>query len=177
MEDKFTILNLNHRFLSLKILVFLLILIPYFLSSQRILQLEMVNDPETMKYYEGMEITFKIKGSDEWLTRTIEIIMINEQAIVFNEGFYKLDEITAIQNKRFGVLIFSSVMTTFGTAWLGFGAIEELAFAGKQHTAKTWIIGGTAALLGYGMRKLFYKHNKKLNSGRYRLRLLELSMY
>nr|HMP32586.1 hypothetical protein [Saprospiraceae bacterium] len=82
-----------------------------------------------------------------------------------------------IQNKRFGVLLFSSAMTTFGTAWLGFGLIEEVARSGRQSDAKTWIIGGTAAAIGYGMRKLFYKHNKPLNTNRYRLRLIELTMY
>lgn len=147
------------------------------LIGQRILQLEMVNDPETVKYYEGMEITFKVKNSESWHTRIIERIMIGEQAIVFNEGFYKIDDISAIQSKRFGVLLFSGAMTTFGTAWLGFGAIEEVARKGRQSDAKTWVIGGTAAALGYGMRKLFYKHNKPINNERYRLRLLDLSIY
>ena len=147
------------------------------ICAQRILQLEMINDPETIKYYEGMDITFKVQNSEEWHTRVIERIMINEQAIVFNEGFYKINEITAIQNKRLGVLLFSGAITTFGTAWLGFGAIEEVARKGRQSDAKTWVIGGSAAALGYGMRKLFYKHNKPLNSNRYRLRLLDLSVY
>ena len=147
------------------------------ICAQRILQLEMINDPETIKYYEGMDITFKVQNSEEWHTRVIERIMINEQAIVFNEGFYKINEITAIQNKRLGVLLFSGAITTFGTAWLGFGAIEEVARKGRQSDAKTWVIGGSAAALGYGMRKLFYKHNKPLNSNRYRLRLLDLSLY
>jgi hypothetical protein len=160
-----------------RFLVLLFSIFFFTLSSQRVLQLEMVNDPETIKYYEGMELTFKTKYSDEWETRTIQTIMMKEQVIVFNEGFYKLDEIIAVENKRFGVLIFSSAMTTFGTAWIGFAAIDEIARAGNQSSAKTWVIGGSAAAIGYGMRKLFYKHKKPLNTNRYRLRLLELTLY
>jgi hypothetical protein len=165
---------MRFKIITIVILTFLTLDFSY---CQRILQVEMVNDPETIKYYEGMEIIFKVKNSEDWHSRVIERIMIQEKAIIFNEGFYKLDDITAIQNKRFGVLLFSGAMTTFGTAWLGFGFIEEVARKGKQSDVKTWVIGGTAAALGYSMRKLFYKHNKPINKERYRLRLLDLSVY
>lgn len=145
------------------------------INAQRLLQLEMINDPESTKYYEGMNITFMIKGSDEWITRRIETIMISDNAILFDEGFFNVNDIVAVQTKRYGIALMSGALQSFGAGWTGFGIIDEVARPGKQSSLQTWVIGASSFLTGWGLRKLFYKRKHALGS-RYRLRLMDLSM-
>lgn len=144
-------------------------------QAQSVLQLEMINQPQVKKYWEGSELTFKIKGSDDWLERRIESIMITDSALVFNEGFFKLKDITSIQTKRIEIAVLSGSLQSFGAGWLGFAAIDEISRKGQQTTTKTWVIGSTAFITGWALRKLFYKRTHPLGS-RYRLRMLDLSV-
>jgi hypothetical protein len=144
--------------------------------SQKILQLEMINHVESIKYYEGSKITFRVIGSDNWLERTIENIMIPEQTIIFNEGMYHINQIQAIRTKRWGVFALGAGLSSFGTAWTGLAILDELR-KNDQSNIKDYVIGLTSILSGYTLNKLFFNKNNDTSSNRYRLRLLDLSMY
>ncbi|HMS68702.1 MAG: hypothetical protein IPN72_15440 [Saprospiraceae bacterium] len=145
------------------------------LWSQKYLQLETINDPQTLKYTENDKLTFRSVSLPDWQSRRIERLVIPDSLVIFNDGFMKLDQFDAIQTTRPIVGIAGKGFMTFGVAWGVFGIIDELYNPGKQIDTKTVVIGSTSFLVGYGLQKLFYKRTHKLGK-RYRLRLLDLSI-
>jgi hypothetical protein len=154
----------------------LLISCPIYSHAQRILQLEMVNQTKSIKYYEGSKITLKLAGSEEWIDRKIESIMMAEKSIIFDQGILSLDQISAIQTKRWGVFAMSSALGSFGTTWTGFALLDDLR-KDNNTTMQTYAIGLSSMAAGYALNKLFFNRTNSIASKRYRLRLLDLSVY
>ena len=145
------------------------------LNAQRYLQLETVNDPYAIKYVENQHITYMSKTLNEWQNRKIERLMVPDSLVLFYDGFMRLEDFAAVQTKRPAIGAASLTLGTFGAGWLAFAIVDELYQPGKQIDAQTLAIGGTGLVLGYTLRKFFFKRTHKLGQ-RYRLRLLDLSI-
>ncbi len=157
-------------FLSISIM-----LLALSVSGQRYLQLETINDPQTLKYVENQKITYMSKTLPEWQTRKIEKLMIADSLVLFYDGFMRLNDFDAIQTKRPAVGAASITLGTFGAGWLAFAVVDELYQPGRQLDTQTLVIGGAGLLLGYTLNKFFYKRTHKLGN-RYRLRMIDLSI-
>lgn len=164
-------MNISLARLSLLITFSLIMLTQAF--SQKYLQIETYNDPKTIKIVQGEKIAYKLKTSDDWFDGKIEKLLVEENTIVFENAFVRLEDITHIMRYRPFANYIGSGLMTFGTAWLVFGSIGTLAKGDDFGPAI--IIGGGAIAIGWLMRKLFYKRPIEMGK-RYRLRLIDLSL-
>ncbi|MFK7933034.1 MAG: hypothetical protein AB8G22_05950 [Saprospiraceae bacterium] len=146
-------------------------------SAQKVLQLEKYgNLKKTRKYYIGQEVTYQLKGDDLWYTLPIERIIEEENIVVFNDRFVKLDSIRAIKSfhTRDRSRRMATTLNVFGIAWSVFalgGSIANEDFSYRRGDA---ITTATALTLGHLVKWIF--KDKKYKMGRkYRLRTLDLS--
>ena len=143
-------------------------------SAQRFLQIEMINDPVTIKIQEGEVISYKIYESDDWLTSKIEKFLISEKAIVLETGYVRLEDISHVMRYRPFANYLGKGLMTFGAGWLVYGGIAAIG-ADFDFGGDTLIIGGGSFFFGWLIRKLFYKKPIVIGN-RYRLRLLDLTL-
>lgn len=147
------------------------------LEAQKTLILEKRGSTKTKRFYEGDEITYRIKGEKLWETATI-IRMIPEQNILVLDRIYvKVDSIGAllkIKNRRVTNGL-SAQLYVFGAAWTAYTAIDDLVVSErKTDWEAAAYVGGTSLLVGTLLRLLPKTKTIKLGKKR-RLRLLDLT--
>lgn len=143
--------------------------------GQEFLQIEIQNDPETVKFLLGQKVIIKTKQSDEWQTIVLRQFLYESNTIVYDQGFINLDDIAAIREHRQGVALLSAALMTFGGGWLVFGILGQGLDSKAEFGVREITIGVAALVTGWGLRKAF--HNRDYVMGkRYRLRLLDLRM-
>lgn len=151
--------------------------------AQKFIQLELPGDPIANKYFEGRIISYKLEDyPDDFFDKTIQRIDIENNLLVFDDGFINVDEITHIRRYRPWAKALGYLLNTFGAVWLGYGAIAT-SFAdddgfGNEGTKFGWdtaIIGSTAIVAGWVLRKWLYKKDYKLGKHA-RLRMLDITM-
>lgn len=167
--------NIMFHPLPNKVLMILAFFFSYgVVTGQKYLQIEMINDPVTIKIQEGEIITYKLHDSEEWITSKINRFLVEEKAIVMEDGFARLEDISYIMRYRPVADYIGKGLMTFGTGWLVYGGIAAVG-ADFDFGGDTLLIGGGSFFFGWLIRKLFNK--KPLHIGhRYRLRLLDLSL-
>jgi len=148
---------------------------PQVVDAQVVLYLEVMTEDKPIKYYEGQELMYKSKAfPDDWLKIKIERIMDEEKLILFDGGMLKLDDIIQIRRTRGWATVLGYMLQTFGVAWFGFGGIAHFTTDSFDFGVDTAVIGGTAIISGWLIKKLFrfkkYKIGKKI-----RLKILDLS--
>jgi hypothetical protein len=144
--------------------------------SQEFLQIETKNDPTTIKFGRGSVLLIKTVSEPE-VYRPIQILDFDytNQAIIYDEGRLALADIKSILQKRAEVNVFSKMLMTFGTVWLGYGLLGGQL--GKNETSgyADLAIGASSVALGYGMYRAFYKRHIQIGD-KYKLRLIDLRM-
>ncbi len=152
-------------------------------SAQKFIQLELPGDPIAFKYFEGSSIAYKLADyPEDFFNKTIQTIDIDNELLVFDDGFIEVSEITHIRRFRPWAKALGYSLNTFGVVWLGYGALGA-AFAeddgfGNEGTRFGWdtaVIGGTALLTGWILRKWLYKKDYKIGKHA-RLRMLDITM-
>lgn len=148
---------------------------PKIVDAQVVLYLEIMTEDKPIKYYVGQELMYKSKAfPDDWLKIRIERIMDEEKLILFDGGMLKLEDITQIRRNRGWATVAGYMLQTFGVAWFGFGGIAHFTTDSFNFGVDTAVIGGTAIVSGWLIKKLFrfkkYKIGKKV-----RLKILDLS--
>lgn len=151
--------------------------------AQKFIQLELPGDPIANKYFEGSSIAYKLVDyPDEYFNKVINRIDVENKLLVFDDGFIEVADITHIRRFRPWAKALGYSLNAFGVVWLGYGALgavfaEDDGF-GNEGTRFGWdtaIIGGTALLTGWIMRKWLYKKDYKLGKHA-RLRMLDITM-
>lgn len=158
-----------------RIILFICLFTSGFLFSQEFLQLETINDPETLKFGLRSKVTLRTKTNKDWQTIKLERLLFNDTVIVHTNGLLHLDEITDLRLNRPVVLALSRGAQTFGSAWLVYGSISGELFRNRVEWASIGF-GVGSIIAGYLFKKAFYHRNVKLGS-RYRLRLMDLRVY
>ena len=130
--------------------------------------MEKRNSLKTKRFYEGDEITYKLRGGKGWETATILKLIPEENIIVLDRLYVKLEDIAAFKRKRNRrrALTYSNSLYTFGTAWTAYTAVDDLVI---QDRPTDWeaaaYVGGTSFVLGTLLRAFFknkiYKFGKK----------------
>lgn len=144
-------------------------------KAQVFLQLEMKNDPETIKFSRGDVLTFKTKSQPkEWISREIIDIKVSENVVVFEDGFRHLEEIISIRLYRRTFDNFTKMIQKFAVGWLVFGGLSLLVVPDSTIPLGALLVSSGAFYgTGWLLNKLFKYRKVKLGS-RYRLRLLDL---
>ena len=143
------------------------------LNAQQFLQLETINDPESMKFSLGESLIVKTKTNDEWHKITLKEFLYSDSIILIEEGFLKITDIIEIRDTRPVVNALARAAQTFGTAYIVYGLLGSLSDNGNKFQASDAAIGGGAIALGWAFKKAFYIRDYKMGN-RYRLRLLDL---
>ncbi|MFZ1706142.1 MAG: hypothetical protein WAT79_17485 [Saprospiraceae bacterium] len=141
--------------------------------AQKLLQIEDPKEVETIRYYEGQKITFRSKESqDEWQTKKIKTIMVEESVIIFSDGFMHISEISHIRHPLPLRQIAGKLLMSFGGAWLVYGGIA-LAVGLPNVVAKDLMIGLVPLVGGWVIQKFAYHTYEIGKNGR--IRLLDIS--
>lgn len=164
--------------------IFLLL---FFLSSsvvfsQKMLQIERLHSPKTIKFYQGNEITFQTEDG-QWYTRIIEDLNYDNNWLIFADGYTAMEEIVAIKlskNKKWSKSLGNQIMA-FAPLWAGYTAIASLVDRDTKFGKSDYIIMGSAVATGALLRLIFnartYKFSKNNKpSKKYRLRMLDLNL-
>lgn len=173
-------LNKSHRmklFYKTILLFALFVLTAASLEAQKTLILEKRGTTKTKRFYEGDEITYRLKGEDVWETATIIQMIPSQNILVLDKLYIKVDEISALlkrKNRRVTNGL-SSQLYVFGTAWITYTAIDDLVVSERRTDWEAAAyVGGTSFLVGTLLRLLPKKKIIKLGKKR-RLRLLDLT--
>lgn len=166
------------------LLVFMTCIVVQFCSAQKFIQLELPGDPIASKYYEGSSIAYKLVDyPDEFFNKRIEKIDIENNLLVFDDGFINVDDITHIRRFRPWAKALGYSLNTFGVVWIGYGALgaafvdddDRFGDEGSRFGWDTAIIGTTAIVAGWILRKWLYKKDYKIGKHA-RLRMLDITM-
>ncbi|MDF1697997.1 MAG: hypothetical protein P1U56_19275 [Saprospiraceae bacterium] len=157
------------------VVIMMAVFAPQVAKAQVVLYMEIMTELKPIKYYEGQELMFKsVDYPDEWRKIKIGRILDEEQIILFDGGMLKLDDIIQIRRTRPWAIAAGYMLQTFGVAWFGFGGIAHFTTSTFDFGVDTLVIGGTAIVSGWLVKKLFqykkYKIGKKV-----RLKILDIS--
>jgi len=158
--------------------LFVLLISIFSISSeaQIVLQLEKFNQVKTFKYLPGTSIIVKQKDyPDVWSRKVISEILVNENTIVFEDEIIPLDDIIGVRQEKPFVKGLSKKLYQFGIAWFTFAGILHVTDR-FEVGRDTFIVGGSAFALGYGLRALFFRKTFTIGKNS-RLRILDLNMY
>lgn len=144
-------------------------------SSQVFLQLELFNDPKAQKFGIGDRITYKVNYlEDVWQKGIIKEILIDENTLVLDNSLVSLNQITDFMLFRNTAKYIGGTIQTFGTVYSIFGIIAIARDDAK--ISQVLSIGGTSFVVGWLLRKFFYKVPIALGE-KNRLRIVDLRFY
>lgn len=151
-------------------------------SAQVILQMENYGSPKTKKYYKGQELTYLLKGQEEWQQGSIEQLLIDKNIVVFDKRYTELENIEAIrtyQNKGWSTAGAVSLYT-FGVAWIGYSGVSALFPPPTPGIPDplTWGDAGvavTSIASGFLLQRLF-RHNTYRFGKKRKLRLVDMTV-
>ena len=169
-------------FIKILSIVFFVLLVQL-VTAQKFIQLELPGDPISSKYFEGSSIAYKLKDyPDEYFNKVIKQIIIENEILVFDDGYIEVADITHIRRFRPWAKALGYSLSAFGAVWITYGGIahvfaddDMLNNEGTNFGWDTAIIGGAAILAGWIMRKWLYKKDYKLGKHA-RLRMLDITM-
>lgn len=169
-------LLLNRNLFHLSILLSCLFIVcPKSTDAQVVLYMEIMTEIKPIKYYEGQTLMFKSKEfPEDWRMVKIERLMDEEKLILFDGGMLKLEDIIEIRRTRPWSKVVGYMLQTFGVAWFGFGGLAHFTTDNFNFGVDTAVIGGTAIVSGYLIRKIF-KYKKYKVGRKVRLKILDLS--
>ena len=158
------------------ILLFLTIwLSPTTADAQIVLYVEIMTEEKPIKYYGGQDLMYKNKNyPEDWQTIKIERIIDEEKIILYDGGMINLEDIIEIRRTRPWAIAAGYMLQTFGIAWYGFGGLAHFTTDSFDFGVDTFVIGGTAIVSGWLIKKLFRFKKYKIGN-KVRLKILDLS--
>ena len=142
-------------------------------QAQKVLQMERRGKIKTKKYYLGEELTFRLKGSREWITDVMMDIKVEEDLIIFSERYVKVSDIKVIKKKRRQAIVMERSLYIFAGSWV-FYSLVGAAFDDGDLTDLTWQVPASSTGLGFLIRRIFYVKKYRMGKRR-RLRVLDIS--
>ncbi len=119
------------------------------LSSQIYLQIEIFNNPRTIKYHSNDVIEFKVKEyPDTWRKERIEEIIPDGNVLLFSDGFETIDNIIKVRRINPPAKYLGRALMVFAASYAIYGVIADFGFGDDAITGTN--IGITGASLGTG---------------------------
>ncbi len=156
------------------LLTFFLLCFSVLLQGQIILQMDGYNTKKTVNFYEGEEITVRLKGEEKYHTFTIVRLIPETNTILTQLGPIQVEDIVryrSYKGKKASKAL-SLTFYNFGASWVLFSL--GAALVGNPLTWSVAIVGGTSALIGFLIRKIFKQRTYKIGKKR-RMRILDLN--
>ena len=146
------------------------------LPAQKALQFEKAGSFNTIKFFIGDLLVYKIKSDRKhWLKETIQEIHIEERLVEFENRVISVDSIFAIQIRSGGNFVrnISRALISFSGIWTFWTGVS-LAY-GDSLAWSTVIIGVGSFALGQFVKLAFFKTHRLKETKR--LRLIDLTFY
>ena len=151
-------------------------------GAQKMLQIERLHSPKTIKFYKGSEITFQEKEG-QWYTRVLSDLSYENNWLLFPDGKVDLDDVSAIRsfkNKRWSSSL-GNQMILFAPVWAGYNAIAMQVDSEEGFSRGDFWIMGASIGAGLALRTIFrqktWRFKKKgKDSRKFRLRILDLDI-
>ena len=144
-------------------------------NAQVLLQLELYDNPKSIKYGPGSTLTYFSKSLQEWKTEKIESINYESKIIVFTSGYEHLDDLLKVKRYKPWVRQLGLRLMQFSAAWFLYGGIAQIVSDdydfGWDHAG----IGGGAFVTGYVLYKLASTTTYNVKGGKDRLRIIDIS--
>ena len=165
----------TRNFLIGAVIILTGIINPTISEAQVVLYIEIMTEIKPIKYYEGQELMYKSKEfPEDWQKIRIERILEEDKVILYNGGMLQLEDIIQIRRTRPWAIAAGYMLQTFGVAWFGFGGIAHFTTDSFDFGVDTLVIGGTAIVSGWLIKKLFKYKNYKIGK-KVRLKILDVS--
>lgn len=172
-ENTLSCVRVKNYIMRLFIFFIAAVLLPMGISAQKFLQLEKANRAQTIKFYAGQDLTYRLKGKTEWYTSTITDVQMDSQRVALDLKVVPVADIEAVRLQYPGILrSMGPGLMIFGASWAGFSLIGA-AFDDYKLTAGTAIVSGTALATGFTLHQIFKAKRVKLGERR-RLRAVEV---
>ena len=145
-------------------------------QAQRILQIERYGRPKTTKIFIGEEISYRLKGNEFWHTAVIEDLLVDNNLLVLDDRYVKMEEIESLRYYRSWPRPISRSLFWFGAAWSSFAAIGTLT-DNDPSTHYRWsdaVVTASSWLLALVIPRIF-RHRTITFGKRKRLRILDLN--
>jgi hypothetical protein len=143
-------------------------------QSPIFLQLERFNNPKSIKFYEGETLEFRLKEyPDTWKKHEIIDFKADEQLVVFEEQYYSIEEFKDLRIRHNVVKSLGNRFMQASAVWFVYGGIATLAVDNYTIGKRDVILGGSVALIGLLMNKVFDKRRVRLSKKK-RLRVMDL---
>ncbi len=147
------------------------------LAAQRVLLVEKINSPKTLKLYEGSYIQYRLADDKDWYKGRIEELREDVQLIAFEDRLVPLANVVTLREGRSWAKNIGTMLTTFGVAWSLF-AVVGTATDGNPDTHYEWsdaIV--TGAFAGTGLVLPLVLGNRRMHVGEgknRRLRIIDI---
>lgn len=147
------------------------------LPAQRVLLVEKLNSPKTLKLYEGSYIQYQLVGDKDWYKGRIEELREDVQLIAFEDRLVPLANVATLREGRSWAKNIGTMLTTFGVAW-SLIAVVGTATDNDSDTHYEWsdaIV--TGAFAGTGLVLPLVLGNKRMHVGEgknRRLRIIDI---
>ncbi|MEZ4984080.1 MAG: hypothetical protein R2795_03420 [Saprospiraceae bacterium] len=159
-------------------LIGLLLLSLQSITAQRILLVEKVGNPKTVKLQEGSYIQYRLVDDESWYKDRIISLREDIQIIEFEDHLVSIDRITMMREHKPAARAFGTMLTTFGFAWSAFAAIGT-ATDGDPNSRYMWsdaTVTGIAVGTGLLLPALFGTKKKRFGAKQaYRLRIIDVT--
>jgi len=157
-------------------LTFCFILFFQSISAQIFLRLDEYGTTDAIRFYAGDKLEIKTKEfPDIWLARKIDYFIPESGTIVFDQDFYKVEEITAVRKVNKTPKFLGNAMMQFGLVWMTYGGVLYLSGADRGISWSDMFIGLGSVISGYTLKKFASKRTYNLGS-KYTLRMIDLRM-
>lgn len=142
--------------------------------SQIFLQLESSTSVKSQKFAVGDVLEYSTVEFPKDFYKS-EIIELDPEMniILFDDGYFKLDQLYKLKFERSKVKMFGAGLLQFSAGWFLYGGLATLTQDNFTMDKGQIIIGAVIAAVGYGIRKIFGKRRVKLGK-KNRLRIVDL---
>lgn len=145
-------------------------------DAQVRLQMDKFGKRKSLDFYEGDEITVKLKGEDVYQTLQIKKLYPEANMIVTQLGPVDLADIIRVRtfdNKKTGKYFFY-MLSVFGASWGGYSLLAFLVYA-EPLTWGVLFVVGISFLLGWFLKWIFRRKTYKIGKRR-KLRIIDMTL-
>lgn len=137
----------------------------------------LLEDPihnKRIKYYQGQRIEFTTTyDPDNWQSSVIQGFSPEEDLLIFNDGYYHVNDIHSIQTRNKGATALSNLIFGFGSSIAVIGGIGYASDGLANEAVGSVAVGGIFVVIGHFIKKLFGKRRHKVKKKFMDLRIID----
>ncbi len=137
----------------------------------------LLEDPinnKRIKFYQGQSLEFTTTyDPDNWQVTQIKGFSPEENILIFDNGYYHVDDIHSIRTTNVGASLFGNIIYGFGASVAVIGGIGYGVEGNGKDAIASVGVGGLIAVIGHFIKKLFGKRRHKMQKKHIDLRIID----